>query len=480
MVKMEDLSLLVKRLEVVTEKLEAASDKSGNSKVASDDKLGLSVTAFDDIVSGTFHAFLVCCDKIGEDVATAKPMIEKAFNAQREFLRISSLSKEPSANDLQQLLTPTAHIIQEIQEFRERMRRSEYFNHLSALSEAIPALGWVTVSPAPAPFVLEMNHAGQFYTNRVLKDWKDKSHIHVEWVKAWLQVITELQAYVKQFHTTGLVWNKTQTAQDAINVSKTGSSTPASGGPPKPPPSPPAGPPAPPPPPPPSTIDEGPIDSSGGRNALLESLNKGGDITSGLRKVTDEEKTHKNPNLRTESVVKAKENNTIQTPSQTTSVQKARTELDGKRWNVEHHKGDQNIVIGETETNQSVYVYKCDNCTIQVGGKCNNIVLDGCKKTGLVFQSVVAGVEVINCQSVKIQVLGTTPTISVDKADGCQMFLSKESLGVDLITAKYSELNLMIPTEDDFVEQPVPEQFITRVEGTKLNTKPLELSINFV
>ena len=33
-------------------------------------------------------------------------------------------------------------------------------------SESIPALGWVTVSPAPAPFVLEMFNAGQFYTNR--------------------------------------------------------------------------------------------------------------------------------------------------------------------------------------------------------------------------------------------------------------------------------------------------------------------------
>ena len=50
--------------------------------------------------------------------------------------------------------------------------RCQYFNHLSAISESIPALGWVTVSPAPSPFVKEMNDAGQFYTNRVLKDWK--------------------------------------------------------------------------------------------------------------------------------------------------------------------------------------------------------------------------------------------------------------------------------------------------------------------
>jgi adenylyl cyclase-associated protein len=39
--------------------------------------------------------------------------------------------------------------------------------------------------PAPAPFVKDMCDAGQFYTNRVLKDWKDKSKTHVDWTKAW-------------------------------------------------------------------------------------------------------------------------------------------------------------------------------------------------------------------------------------------------------------------------------------------------------
>jgi adenylyl cyclase-associated protein len=54
--------------------------------------------------------------------------------------------------------------------FREKGRRSEFFNHLSAISESIPALGWVTMAPTPAPFIKEMNDAGQFYTNRVLKE----------------------------------------------------------------------------------------------------------------------------------------------------------------------------------------------------------------------------------------------------------------------------------------------------------------------
>ena len=93
--------------------------------------------------------------------------------------------------------------------------RKEYKILISVLSESIPALGWVTVSPAPAPFVLEMFNAGQFYTNRflsirsnkmfksltkwmmscgrVLKDFKGKAAIHVEWVKAWGQCLAELQ-----------------------------------------------------------------------------------------------------------------------------------------------------------------------------------------------------------------------------------------------------------------------------------------------
>jgi hypothetical protein len=48
------------------------------------------------------------------------------------------------------------------------------FNHLSAISESIGAFGWIAVTPAPAPYIKEMSDAAQFYTNRVLKDYKEK------------------------------------------------------------------------------------------------------------------------------------------------------------------------------------------------------------------------------------------------------------------------------------------------------------------
>ena len=72
-------------------------------------------------------------------------MVEAAFKAQREFLVIASKSKKPADKDLQSLLLPLSNKISEIQDFREKNRRSIYFNHLSAISESIPALGWVAV-----------------------------------------------------------------------------------------------------------------------------------------------------------------------------------------------------------------------------------------------------------------------------------------------------------------------------------------------
>lgn len=103
-----------------------------------------------------------------------------------------------------------------------------------------------------------MNDAGQFYTNRVLKDWKEKDKKHVDWVKAWIQTLSELQAYVKQFHTTGLVWS--------------GKSAPSVAAPPPPPPGCP--------PPPPILADIPPaLDSSNDRSALFAEINQGENIT---------------------------------------------------------------------------------------------------------------------------------------------------------------------------------------------------------
>ncbi len=195
------------------------------------------------------------------------------------------------------LQKPMGDKINEIQAYREAGRRCQYFNHLSAISESIPALGWINMAPTPAPFIKEMNDAGQFYTNRVLKDWKDKSKTHVEWTKAWIQCLTMLQAFVKEFHTTGLIWNAK--GVEAKSIVNHGVPPAPSGG---------APPPPPPPAPPANLFDDLEMKENQedqARNKLFSDLNKGEDVTKGLKKVTDDMKTHKNPNLRASGAVPA-------------------------------------------------------------------------------------------------------------------------------------------------------------------------------
>ncbi len=129
----------------------------------------------------------------------------------------------------------------------------------------------------------------------------------------------------------------------------------------------------------------------------------------GLKKVTADMQTHKNPNLRqgggvpnsTKPAIGPKPG--VSKPVQ--QVQKPpKLELEGKKWIVEHFKGNPNLSVEGAQVNQSVYVYRCEGSTLRVTGKCNNIIVDGCKKLAVVFDSVVSSIEFINCQSVQMQV----------------------------------------------------------------------------
>ncbi|OTF75601.1 hypothetical protein BLA29_013672, partial [Euroglyphus maynei] len=53
-----------------------------------------------------------------------------------------------------------------------------------------------------------MRDSSQFYTNKVLVAFKDNPVMihHIDWANSWINLLTELQKYIRQYHTTGLVW----------------------------------------------------------------------------------------------------------------------------------------------------------------------------------------------------------------------------------------------------------------------------------
>ncbi|GFS27791.1 adenylyl cyclase-associated protein [Elysia marginata] len=196
-----------------------------------------------------------------------------------------------------------------------------------------------------------------------------------------------------------------------------------------------------------------------------------------LRKVTDDMKTHKNPALRQgpapfkATQPKPASPKPVAKPVAAAPAKPPLTELQGKKWVVEYHKDNKSIVIDKTELKQSLYAFKCEGCVIQVTGKINSIILDSCKKTAIVFDDLLASLEFVNCQSMQAQVKGKLPTVSIDKTDGCQVYLSKDSLDVEIVSAKSSEMNILVPQGDgDYKEFALPEQFKTKYDGKTMVT----------
>jgi len=165
----------------------------------------------------------------------------------------------------------------------------------------------------------------------------------------------------------------------------------------------------PPPPPPPAyeldNFQDLDVSGSDDRAALFASLNKGEGVTSGLKKVTADMQTHKNPSIRAGSTVPAKQAPTADSgPKAPSAAKPPKFVLEGKKWIVEYQVGQKSLVIDKTEMNQVVYMFGCKDSVINIKGKLNSIVVDSCIKTAVVFESLVSSVEFVNARDCQMQV----------------------------------------------------------------------------
>jgi adenylyl cyclase-associated protein len=231
-----------------------------------------------------------------------------------------------------------------------------------------------------------------------------------------------------------------------------------------------------PPPPPPSSLtlkdDHPPSDD---RGALLSALS--GNVTGGLRKVQDSEKKRPGDG-RTNEPLQQQTKKVTNTPKKETknenSDKVAAIRYDNARlthW-VEYYKDKQDIVIEIVEPKQKVYVRGCVNTVITVVGKCTNVSVENSKATSVIFDDVIATAEVVNSQKVQLQANKSVPSIILDKTDGCHIYiLSPEGLETNIVSSICSSVLVSTPgqkEDDDMIETPLPEQFITNHnENTK-------------
>jgi adenylyl cyclase-associated protein len=483
---------LVTRLETVTKRLEtvekqlasgipAASSHAAAPSAASSagsEEDSAAVQEYDGLISQFIQPYLEHSKKIGDVVQTQADLVLKAIEEQRKLISVASKAKKPDDSTLQSLIKPCSDLMGKIVEIREKNRAHKLFNNLSAISEGISALGWVVVSPAPAPFVNEARGSSEFYSNRILKDFKGKDQLQCDWVTSWNGFLKELAPYIKKHHTTGLTWNPR--GGDAKQLA---SASHASGGAHPPAPAGPSGPAPPPPPPSSSLVGDAPAaDKKANTGALFAELNKGDAITSGLKKVTADMKTkNRDPNERSAVVPAVQPKATSKAPAAQAGqkVGTPKVALIGNKWTVEWQHNNKEIIIADTEPRHTVYIYKCEGSVIQIKGKVNAITIDSCKKTGVAFDQAIATCEVVNSNSIDVQCTLSVPSYAIDKCSGVQLYLSEHGLGAEIVSSKIDAFNVVLPPlnpTDDPLELAVPEQYKTTVKGRTLHTEIVQHS----
>ncbi|CAD6197962.1 unnamed protein product [Caenorhabditis auriculariae] len=329
--------------------------------------------------------------RIGGDVEKITNLATESIFAMREFLAFAAGREKPPSEKIAVAAAPVVAALYAVQAFKtDREKDTPFPDHLCAISDGISAVGWVLANPTPSTYVREIADIAKYFTNRVLKKYKDNDSTHVDWVHGWNCMVDCLLKYVTEYHPKGLVWNSSPSAQTSVVP--------------------------PPPPPPPPVFEVANLDLSSARNSLFESINKGEEITTGLRKVTAEMQTHKNPSLRSSSDKDTKPHQKV-APLNLTGKKPSNLRLseDNRRWLVEYFENDENIVVNVEDIKQTVYITECRNSFIRVNGKANGITLDGCKKTKIVFDGLISQCEAINCQSIEMETLGELPMVSIQK-----------------------------------------------------------------
>ncbi|KAK3149508.1 hypothetical protein QOZ80_3AG0218360 [Eleusine coracana subsp. coracana] len=485
-----DAAALVERLEAAVARLEAAVASGVSLSSAAPRDLDVpaasdpAIVAYDEFVAEAVGRLTAAAEKIGGKVLDVTKVLAEAFTVAMDLLvQAKQLQKPASMADAQDFFKPLNDVITKANAMTEG-RRPDYFNHLKSVSDSLAALAWVAFlgkdcgMSFPTAHVEESWQMAEFYNNKVLVEYRNKDPDHVEWAKALKDLyMPGLRDYVKKHYPLGPVWGP------AGGVSQPKATVPTPKAPAVK---------APPPPAPPSAplfSTESPKTSQPkqGMSAVFQEISSK-PVTAGLRKVTDDMKTKNRadrsgvvsnttaaPSAAPEKIEKTARAGSFSFKSGPPKLEL----LMGRKWVVENQIGKKTLAIDDCDSKQSVYVYGCKDSVLQVNGKVNNITVDKCTKVGIVFKDVVAAFEVVNCNGVEVQCQGTAPTISIDNTSGCQLYLSKDSLGASITSAKSSEINVMVPsgvTDGDWVEHALPQQYIHNFKDGQFITLPVSHS----
>lgn len=117
----------------------------------------------------------------------------------------------------------------------------------------------------------------------------------------------------------------------------------------------------------------------------------------------------------------------------------------------------------------SILISRCNNTTIIVKGKANQVTVENSTRLSLIVDTLVSTVDVVKASNFALQVLGTIPTVMLDQIDSAQVYLSKESTSTKIFASKSSGINLNIISgpDEDYKEVALPSQICSYYDEDK-------------
>lgn len=474
------LSFLEAKAGVVSSK--SATTTSSNGSTTADDShtaIPPSLAAYDDHIESSLQPFIKACS----DIEPLKPIganIHKVWMGIRTIILIGTKCKKPT--NIQESLMPHLKPVQDaMTEIRTIKLDRKYDWHIKAIMEMLVCASWVIMTPptTPTSFVKDTIGSSDFWSNKIRKEYKGTDEKHVVFCDTMKKLIVDLSNYVKEYHLSGLMWNNVNgvaleeySGPDPV-LKKKGSSTAVN----------------------PPAASAAPAAADIVKELAAKRTSDGSSAATGLKKVSRDQQTWRQEYKATKPVPSNSSAATvpISTSVKPSEIKAANQKKDakapvckfqsiGSKWIVENQTKTSNpngvCVVEVQNPKEQVYIYNCQEATIQIKGKLKGVILDSCKKSNLVFDTAISSCEVVNCKSVQIQSTGICPSFAIDKTDGCLIYLSEEAVSItNFVTSKSTEMNVSWPDENsgEQKEAPIPEQFIHRLKNGVVTSEVSDL-----
>ena len=403
--------------------------------------------------------------------------IRKGAKGVRVIIEASTKCKEPSAADFQKLMQEN---VWDVTSKGKRVRTKKLGrNYEKALAEMMDVFNWPTQAGeiGPCAYVASGEGSVEYHANRCRVEYKGTEHkaLHMQYCNGVRDMIRSLKKFIlingmkSKFKWSGSAdlssfapssAPATTAAATDKKVEEPTKKEPEKKAAPK------------------KKAEPAPADAMD-MGALFAELNKGGAITKGMKKVTDDMKVYKNTKLRKAGGFKAGE---VKKKKPVKKKSAAKKKLPPPKceyvrmqrmWYVENQIDGSKSEVEFKNKNESGYLYKCQKgSTITFKGKGKSIQIVNCEGATLIFDDLVAGVELTNCKKMKIIAKGQCQMFRFDKSDSILTYLMdpKNVAEVQFACTMCGELNVDFPDpkdpQNETITKAIPTVFEHKIDTT--------------